>query len=230
LNRRADELTAALVTHGRSRFEWGDFDRRTPMSQFWGADRGRCIDRYYIEGFIAAHASDIRGSVLEVHDDDYTRQFGGTRVTRSDVLDIDPTNPRATVIADLQKPAAIADDSYDCIILTQTVHVIFDIHAVVRQCRRILKPGGILLATLACASRIAPEQGLDRDFWRFTASAARRVFGDCFSSDNIQVRSHGNVLVNIAFLYGLACHDLTEAEFEAHDPYFPLIVSVRATK
>jgi len=42
-----------------------------------GFDRGLCIDRYYIEQFLSAHALDVRGRVLEIADDTYTQRFGG---------------------------------------------------------------------------------------------------------------------------------------------------------
>src|SRR2546428_14003991 len=44
-----------------------DLLRRTsPISRLYGADRGTGIDRYYIENFLARHASDIHGDVLEI--------------------------------------------------------------------------------------------------------------------------------------------------------------------
>ena len=48
---------------GKVRF--GDLKRLTPISPKWGLDRGRPIDRSYIESFLAQHASNIRGRVLE---------------------------------------------------------------------------------------------------------------------------------------------------------------------
>jgi hypothetical protein len=235
IDRELSELKAEVATAtgllralGRARVDWGDLRRTTPISPVWGADRGRCVDRYYIEQFLEAHADDIRGDVLEVYDSDYTVRFGGRGVRRSDVIDIDPTNPRATVIADLRRADAIPTHAYDCFIMTQTLHVIYEMGAVLRECARILKPGGVLLATLPCASRIAPEQGLDGDFWRFTPAAARSLFSEFFPPERLEVRAYGNVLVNIAFQYGLACEDLTQREFETHDPYFPLLISVRA--
>ena len=208
--------------------KWGDLRRTTPISPEWGADRGRCIDRYYIEQFLEANASDIQGAVLEVHDNDYTVQLGGGRVQHSDVIDIDPTNPRATIIADLCKASVIPAHTYDCFIMTQTLHVIYDMRAVLAECVRILKPGGVLLATLPCASKVAHEQGLDGDFWRFTEAAARELFAEFFACDRLEVRAYGNVLVNIAYLYGLACHEISSADFDVHDPFYPLVVSVRA--
>ena len=55
-------------------------------------------DRFFIERFLTAHAADVRGRVLEVKDDGYARRFGGSRVEHVDILDIDPTNPQATII------------------------------------------------------------------------------------------------------------------------------------
>ena len=37
------------------------------------------MDRHYIERFLAQHAVDVQGRVLEVGDDAYTRRFGGER-------------------------------------------------------------------------------------------------------------------------------------------------------
>src|SRR5678815_4181077 len=71
-----------------------------PKSDHWGWDRGTPVDRYYIERFLAAHADDVRGNVLEVKDADYTKRYGRD-VVRTDVLDIDPANSQATIVADL---------------------------------------------------------------------------------------------------------------------------------
>ena len=60
---------------GRVRF--GDLRRLTPISRYFGFDRGLPVDRYYIERFLARNASEIAGRVLEVGDDGYTRRFGG---------------------------------------------------------------------------------------------------------------------------------------------------------
>jgi hypothetical protein len=52
---------------------------------------------------LAEQSEVIRGSVLEVQDDAYTRAFGADRVTMSTVVDIDDANRRATLIADLSE-------------------------------------------------------------------------------------------------------------------------------
>jgi SAM-dependent methyltransferase len=230
LMRRADELRGALPDDRRSGVDLGDLRRASPIDREWGYARGVPVDRHYIEQFVESNAADITGRVLEVQESDYTKRFGCDRVTHSDVLDLNPDNSRATIVSDLRAAANIPDNQYDCVILTQTLHVINDMEAVLGECHRILKPGGILLATLPCASRLCLEYGPNDDFWRVTAAGARAITEPIFGADGLEVRWFGNVLANAAFLYGLAVHELTAAELDEKDPYFPLLIGVRARK
>src|SRR3954471_8448929 len=83
------------------RVRWGTFRRPRPFSDCYGWDRGLPVDRFYIERFLAARADRIHGEVLELRDAGYTRRFGGERVSRAHVVDIDAGNPQATLTADL---------------------------------------------------------------------------------------------------------------------------------
>lgn len=129
--------------------KFGSLRRVTPISRSWGFDRGGPIDRYYIERFLASHVEDIGGRVLEISENLYTRKFGGSRVTQSDVLDLTWGNPHATMVADLTDGKNIPAGIFDCIILTQTLHAIGDTLAVLDTLYRILKPGGTLLSHIA---------------------------------------------------------------------------------
>ncbi|HEX7088471.1 MAG TPA: polysaccharide deacetylase family protein [Vicinamibacterales bacterium] len=202
--------------------------RLTPRSRDWGYERGGPIDCVYIRRFLAQHAADIRGVVLEVQEDDYTRQFGSD-VTRADVVDLDDRNPRATLITDLRSAPNLSADTYDCIILTQTAHVIDDMPAVIAQCWRLLRPGGVLLATFPCASRICLEYGRDGDFWRLTPDGARRLMRDAFG-DAVSIEAFGNIMATTAFLLGLSPVEVREEELAFRDPYNPTLVGVRAVK
>src|SRR5690242_455086 len=100
--------------------DWGNLRRETPVSWF-GFDRGVPIDRFYIERFLHAHRADIRGRVLEIEDDGYTRRFGSSAVEHSDVLYAAPGLPGATLTGDLTTGEGIPESAFDCIILTQTL-------------------------------------------------------------------------------------------------------------
>jgi len=230
LRAQASHHRAYLQHHNRDVFDWGDFRRTDPISRDWGYERGMPVDRRHIDEFLCAHSSDVQGAVLEVQEDDFTRALGGCRVTRHDVLDVDESNQRATVFADLRFATALVSDTYDCIILTQTLHVIDDMNAVLRECYRILKPGGVLLATLPSASRVCLEYGEDGDYWRMTPAGARALMRSSFGPSTTSFEAFGNVLTNTAFLYGLAATDVSDDEFAAHDPYFPALTGVRAKK
>jgi peptidoglycan/xylan/chitin deacetylase (PgdA/CDA1 family)/glycosyltransferase involved in cell wall biosynthesis/SAM-dependent methyltransferase len=221
---------AALASRGLSRVEWGDLLRRQPLSQQWGRDRGLSIDRHYIEGFLEKHRADVRGRVLEVRDSIYTQRFGGEAVTTRDVVDLDAANGLANVIADLRHAEGIAAGTYDCIILTQTLQLIDDIPSVLAECDRILRPGGVLLATVPSVIRVDDEGGPDGDFWRLTEASARKLFADVFPIEAFDVTAYGNVMACSAFLYGLSAEELAPADLNHVDPIFPVVIAIRAVK
>ncbi|MGD2159342.1 MAG: hypothetical protein PVG32_20870, partial [Anaerolineales bacterium] len=112
---------------------FGGLRRIKPISSYWGSERGKPIDRYYIEQFLAENTQVIRGHVLEIGDDQYTRLFGGERVTKSDVLHVTERKTGVTIIADLtDADDAIPSDTFDCIILTQTLNAIYAVPAAIR--------------------------------------------------------------------------------------------------
>lgn len=207
----------------------GSLRRTTPISEHWGFDRGTPVDRYYIERFLERHSHDIRGRVLEVMDSRYTERFGSA-VEAMDVLDIDVSNPRATIVADLAAADGVPSASFDCVILTQTLQFIYDGGAAVGEAHRLLRPEGVLLATVPAVSRIDRTAGVRGDFWRFTEASCERLFGEVFGDENVTVRALGNVLAGIAFLAGLAREDLTDRELEVQDVFFPVLITVRGVK
>jgi SAM-dependent methyltransferase len=216
----------------RQAVSWGDLDRSSPVSQVWGLDRGKPVDRYYIEQFLDVHGSDIRGRVLEIKDSGYTRLFGTTAVTDSQVLDIDATNAHATIVADLSKAVDVASEQFDCVILTQTLHIIYDLRGALGHAKRILKSGGVLLCTVPAVSRVNYEDGglESGDYWRLTRSAVVRLFSELFAAGDVEVTTFGNVRTSTAFLYGLAIEDLGGRDLAFHDPWFPLVHGIRAVK
>jgi SAM-dependent methyltransferase len=223
-------MTAA-TTDAPHALDLGDLRRVTPIDPLFGGGRGKPVDRHYIERFLSENAADIRGRVLEVAEDNYTRRYGGGRVAQSDVIHADPGNPRATLVADLVDAGEIPNDAFDCFICTQTLTYIYDIQSAVATIHRILKPGGVLLATVPGISQISPY---DRDrwgeYWRFTTQSLRRLLTESFPPENVTVVAHGNVLASTAFLQGLAVEDLRHDELDHHDQRYEMLITGRAVK
>ena len=210
---------------------WGRMRRLTPISDTFGLDRGQPIDRYYIDAFMERHKTDIHGTVLEIGDPAYTRKFGAARVTRSEVLHVMKGNPKATIVGDLATGQGIPVAAFDCMILTQTLPFIYDFRAAVANARKALKLAGVVLATFPGLSQISLYD-MERwgDFWRFTDASARRLFGEVFGRENVEIEAHGNVLVACAFLHGLAAHELKKNEMDYQDPLYQVVITVRAVK
>jgi hypothetical protein len=64
-----------------------------------------------IERFLTHHSSDVSGRVLEVQENDYSRRFGGDRIERQDILHLDESIPRATIVGDFADPSTLSDGS-----------------------------------------------------------------------------------------------------------------------
>lgn len=204
--------------------------RVTPVSRTWGYDRGSPVDRYYIETFLGRHTRDIRGRVLEVGDSSYTKRFGGDRVETSEILDVSEGNPEATYVADLSNAGHLPSDRFDCIIFTQTLHLIYNVPAAIQALRRLLKPGGVLLATFPGITKISQHEWGGSWYWGFSGNSARRLFGDVFTPPGVVIESFGNVLTASAFLYGFAQEELSRGELDHRDPEYEVIITARAEK
>jgi SAM-dependent methyltransferase len=202
-----------------------------PASRKFAFDRGTPIDRFLIERFLEAHSADIHGRVLEVAERGYTTRYGGNRVTQSDVLHAVAGNPEATIVGDLATGEGLPWGVYDCLVLTQTLHVIYDIHAVVKNLHRMLKPGGIALVTIPGISQIS-RYDADRwgDFWRMTPDSVKRLFAEAFRAEDVAVKSYGNIRMAAAYLYGLAAEEIPPSALTEFDRDYPLVICVRVIK
>jgi SAM-dependent methyltransferase len=210
--------------------KFGSLDRLTPFSYHFGFDRGQPIDRFYIEHFLQCYSQDIRGRVLEIGDRSYTEKFGGDRVTVSDILHVSSDNPNATFVGDLTHADHIPSDAFDCIILTQTLHLIYDVRLAIQTVNRILKPGGVALVTFPGITQISSDRWNTTWYWSFTTKSAQRMFSEGFAADNVSVKAYGNVLTASSFLYGLAAQELDSKALDWHDPHYEMLVTVRAVK
>ena len=199
-----------------------------PFSKCYGLDRGTPIDRVWLEQFLSAHAEDIRGDVLEVRDPSYTRAFGGAAVCRSGVVDIDPSNPMANIVADLGQRDSLPAGEFSCFILTQTLQLIPDLEAAIANAWRALRPGGVLLASVPTVAKVDPDS--PHDLWRMTPEGLSQVVSRSRPWAEVSVVGYGNMLTAMALLMGVAAEELRPAELRSHDPAFPVIACARARK
>jgi SAM-dependent methyltransferase len=186
------------------------------ISNHYCCDRGKPIDRRFIEQFIKSNRAGISGSVLEVQDPTYTYRFG-TNVTRSIVVGIAP-GKHITLISDLQDLKEIESDSVDCVLLAQTLQFVYDLRAAMSAAFRVLKPGGTLILTVPGIQPLGPDEG--PHCWSSTPHSARKLLAESF----------GNVLTAVAFLHGLALEELDPILVDEHDSRYPIIIGVKAIK
>jgi SAM-dependent methyltransferase len=201
-----------------------------PISTSFGFDRGTPIDRYYIERFLAGNAALIRGRTLEIGDDSYTARFGGARTSRRDVLHVTPGHPGASFTGDLATTGTLPADAFDCAVITQTLHLVYDMAAAVRELHRALRPGGSLLVTVPGISQIDKGEWGKTWFWALTPVSARRLFEPLFGEQSVTVQAFGNVFAATVFLQGLAVEDVPQHKLEVIDEAYPVTVAVRAIK
>lgn len=211
----------------------GSFKRTKPFSTDFGFDRGGAIDRYYIEGFLEENSGDVKGRVLEIGDNHYTYMYGKGKVVVSDVLHLHRDHPGATIAGDLSKAdeIPIPDNQFDCIILTQTLHFIYDYEKAIQQCYRILKPGGVLLITVPGISQIDAGGWGDNWLWSFTDKSMRLIFKKNFNSPQVTIKSYGNVFSASAFLWGLGLSEVKNTGLlDDRDGCYQVTIAVRAVK
>jgi SAM-dependent methyltransferase len=213
---------------GIGSFRFGDLASVRPACPDFGYSRGLPIDRYYIEAFLAERSADIRGRALEIGDASYCRRFG--KVAHQDVLHMNACAPGANITGDLSRPGVLPVGVFDCMVITQTLHLIYDMPAAIREMHEALKPGGVLLLTSPGISRIDRGTWKDSWYWWLTEPAIRRLFSEAFGAENCEVDVHGNVYAATCFLQGLALEEVDRKKLDVLDPSFPVLLTVRACK
>ncbi|GCD41754.1 class I SAM-dependent methyltransferase [Streptomyces paromomycinus] len=197
----------------------------TPVSTFYGYDRGTPVDRYYIARFLAQHAHLIRGHAAEVKDDGYLRAFG-TGITTTTVIDIDPANESATLHADLTVPGCLPDGTFDAIVLTHTLQLLASPETALDNCYRALASGGALLLTVPTVGRLSLSAP-GSDYWRLTPPGLVRLLNTW--EGEVTVTGAGNLTACLAMLLGYAAEELTPRTLDRDDPGYPLLACAVAT-
>ena len=209
---------------------WSKWLLRHPVSRIFGTERGTPIDRFYIEDFLQKNSNAIHGDVLEIAENTYTLKYGHSPLN-SHILHVSSDNPNATLIGNLETGENIPVNSFDCIILTQTLPFIYDVRAVLKHSYLALKPNGALLLTLPLIAQIS-RYDMDRwgDYWRFTDLAAQRLLQEFFQKDKIAITVYGNYYAASSFLAGMAQEDINKKRLFPTDHDYQLILGAIARK
>ena len=180
-----------LARTGRLR-RLGRLQALLPISPLRGSDRGHPVEDALVEEFLESRREDVRGDVLDLR----------RETAAAGVFDARERRP-------LQELPSAA---YDCVILAQILQHALDPAAMVADCRRILKTGGVLLATVPSLGGIDSILGLDTDVWRFGEEGLRALLGREFEPQAMNVMARGTRSSAIALLGGLAVDDFSPSD------------------
>ena len=199
-----------------------------PANRHWGHPFGKPIDRRYIEEFLGNNRNYITGDVVEIADNRYTNQFGHD-INKAYALHV--YGGGNTIKGNLATGEGIIENFCDCLICTQTLQFIFDLHSTVKNIYKILKPNGTALITVPGISQIDMDGYKNwGEAWRFTKQSLQQLFEKVFQKDDIQVESFGNVKTAICFLYGMCQEDLTDSDYSLNDEMYPVILTLVCKK
>src|SRR5215469_7461324 len=93
----------------------------------------------------------------------------------------------------------VEDNSFDLVLCTQVLEHVQNPSRVVDECHRVLKPGGILIAT---APSIYPEHGYPADNWRFMPDGFRYLLRAFSQVEVLGELDFAESLANVNCFYG----------------------------
>ena len=193
-----------------------------PVSRLFGNERGTPIDRLYIERFLELQSRKLKNCkyILEVGEDIYSKRFFPDG--KHDILDYSKG-------MDLTKEDTLPENKYDVFVCTQVFHQIYDVRSAIKGAYCLLKPGGVMLATV-CGniSKLARNDEYDH-YWGFTRISIEMLVKEAFGND-VEVESYGNIAVANAFIQGVSVEEMDSNLFDIQDEDFTICISVVARK
>lgn len=200
-----------------------------PVSRVFGSERGKAVDRYYIEKFLEENSADITGSCMEIGTDMYMKRFGGDKVTESCILHVEGYGN--ALKGNFETGEGIREGMTDCLICTQTLQYIYDLHAAIRNIFAVLKPDGVALITVpGIKSLCLFDEDNWGEQWSFTGKSMERLCEELGDDAEFSVHTYGNAKIAAAYLYGVCREELEETDFEYNDRQFPFLITARIQK
>lgn len=209
-----------------------EFEPPEYISNDFGWTRGTPIDRFYLQQFFKDNRSFIKGYCLEFGENIYTKAYG-SNVIQAGVFtsDLDEKRKEGVIAGDISKSETLPSDKYDCIICTNVLNFIYDIHASVNGLHMMLKPGGNCLVSIAGYSSHVSRYDMNRwgDYWRLSDKTAIRMFEAAgFIID--EVKTYGNAYAAVAQMHGYCAEDVNIDRLTASHPDHQMLITMRIKK
>jgi len=192
-----------------------------PFSRNFGIERGSPVGRYYVENFLLAKQTYVKGRCLEFGQSRYKSFFPFAE--KYEVIDI--VNRRGVnYVCDIHNINSMPKGVFNTIICTQVFEHLAHPEIASRSIYELLAQDGVLLLT---APFINPVHYIPTDFRRFTPECLQMILEEAgLVVDEIDFG--GNSLVSTGSLLGMVQEDFSKRELELKDPVYPYNVCIRA--
>ena len=186
------------------------------MRREFGVNQGIALDAFYVRRFLALHAADVRGAVLEDGAAGLARDLGANGV--------DSVQTRA----DQGLPTK---NAFDCIVSVDSLARAVDPRAEVAALHAGLRAGGVLLVAVpGLRQRRLAGIAARPELWRFTSDGLRVLLEEAFGAGHADVETHGTVRTAAALLYGVPETRIPPAALQPADPDYEVVVAARAVR
>jgi SAM-dependent methyltransferase len=227
----ARDRIARVFRRARKRWpraRWGNLRRPSPFSDHH-ADRGTPIDQAYFAQFVDKNRDAISGTVLQAGSGVWSGSVRRDVVRRLEVIDLDPRNARATIVADLCD-ATLGEEVFDCEIAFHALASSRSPSVALQNLWTALRPGGTLLISSPVLSRLDKTVDQDDAPWRWSPSTLRLFLTDALPDANVTVESFGSVASAIGVLHGLAAEEVGTRVLAWQDDRFPVVACARVVR
>ncbi len=199
-----------------------------PLERDFGSKRGSPLDRYYIERFIEKNKLLIKGRVLEVGDDRYSKNY--VKTSQINVLRGKDNREYQNFNGDLLDFQTIKNiGTFDSLIITNVLNFIFDYDTAIKNIAKLTKKNGQCLFTVGGVSGISKFDN-DRwgDYWRFSTKSLHEILHKYF--EEIKINSYGNASVAASFILGYVSEDIPNSILNIEDEDYPVIITAVASE
>ena len=133
--------------------------------------------RVWLDREMAAFAARVPNGALVLDagagDQPYRHHFGHCRYEAADFEAVNKPYAKSTYVCDLTR-IPVEDQRFDAIVFSQVMEHLPDPLSVLRELRRVLKPGGVMFYS---GPLWFEEHEKPYDFYRYTSFALRHLFG-----------------------------------------------------